>query len=365
MQEEVRQPAETLRRLLDRSGFRAFYLAFREGNLRIQDWQVAVNTLDSDLQMLVRLFLLQQKMERDSAEKLLGQELLQWLTRHSVFQAEGTIVRSNQFFLVGARSLFFFAQVAEEPWAYYGEDSLALAVYQTPVPSGHTLDLCAGPGIQTMVSALHASMAVGVEINPATLAIASFNACLNGLQDRITFLEGDVEQPHKKLKPPFDKITFNPPLVPAPDELHYAFVGHGGPFGTRLTETIIKTYAPYLKPDGRMEFVGAGLANESEAEFVHRLGTLAAQQGMESRFHVLSRHAIEADAPLFNLYAAGIARQNKLQLDEAREQLISHFHQQGFKDFLLFFGSLKKVSHPKLPPQVVDLSFHYYGDWFV
>jgi methylase of polypeptide subunit release factors len=91
---------------------------------------------------------------------------------------------------------------------YIGPDSLALVqhwlcYYQqratTPAtstpPTTVVVDICTGSGIQAL-SALAmlgpTAQAVCVDINPRALRFAAFNAALNGLQDRVQYILGDV-----------------------------------------------------------------------------------------------------------------------------------------------------------------------------
>jgi methylase of polypeptide subunit release factors len=92
---------------------------------------------------------------------------------------------------------------------YIGPDSLALvqhwlSYYQqstpttSPPPTSPTMvvvDICTGSGIQAL-SALamlgSAAQAVCVDVNPRALRFTAFNAALNGLQDRVQYVLGDV-----------------------------------------------------------------------------------------------------------------------------------------------------------------------------
>src|SRR4051812_29051962 len=58
---------------------------------------------------------------------------------------------------------------------------------------------------------------VGVERDPDALALAIGNVALNGLDGRVSALEGDVSRPFPRLGlPPFDAVMANPPFFDDP-----------------------------------------------------------------------------------------------------------------------------------------------------
>ena len=61
---------------LQASGYRQFYLAFGDANLRYQDWPLAAKDLTGPLQALVGFFLLQQPLPLKQAKALLGKEFM-------------------------------------------------------------------------------------------------------------------------------------------------------------------------------------------------------------------------------------------------------------------------------------------------
>jgi hypothetical protein len=106
-------------------------------------------------------------------------------------------------------------------------------------------------------------------------------------------------------------------------------------------------------------------ARDSRAPF-KALAKMAAKAGFSSRFHILSRHPIQEGSPLFEQYAASFALYNTVDVNTARQALLQHYTRSGRQDFWLFFCSLAKTGVGQRARQDwVDLSFGYYGDWFV
>jgi methylase of polypeptide subunit release factors len=81
-------------------------------------------------------------------------------------------------------------------------------------PAVRALDLGTGCGLQAMLLARHASRVTAIDINPHAIALANFNAALNGL-DGIEVREGSWFGPVEGER--FDIIASNPPFVISPD----------------------------------------------------------------------------------------------------------------------------------------------------
>jgi methylase of polypeptide subunit release factors len=133
----------------------------------------------------------------------------------------------------------------EETVMYIGPDSLALVQHWTLRPThcprernATFLDLCTGSGIQALVALALGTMnqAVCVDTNPRALRFTAFSAGLNGLEDKVVLVNGDLLQGTGCMYPSankqgllellkrisnrsdgFDMITVNPPYLPVPD----------------------------------------------------------------------------------------------------------------------------------------------------
>jgi release factor glutamine methyltransferase len=84
------------------------------------------------------------------------------------------------------------------------------------VDGGRILDVGTGSGVIAVALARELAEAdvVALDISPAALAVAGGNARRNGVDARITFLEGDLAHLPEG---PFDLIVSNPPYIPAAD----------------------------------------------------------------------------------------------------------------------------------------------------
>jgi release factor glutamine methyltransferase len=138
---------------------------------------------------------------------------------------------------------------------------LVLKAYATDVPA-HVLDLGIGSG--TILLALLAERTtwtgVGVDASAEALDLASENAALHGLTQRVTLQQGDW---HHDLNETFDVVVSNPPYIPShvietlqDDVRHYdpRMALDGGEDGLDPYRTLFAALPGLLKPGGLFAF---------------------------------------------------------------------------------------------------------------
>jgi len=77
------------------------------------------------------------------------------------------------------------------------------------------MDICTGGGnIAIAIAAeIESAKVIGIDISPDAVELAKANAVKNSVEDRTTFLIGDICSPVKGMH--FDLIIANPPYIPA------------------------------------------------------------------------------------------------------------------------------------------------------
>lgn len=353
-------------RTLEQSGYRQFYLAFGDANFRKKDWTLGARSLPSPLIELVKLFLLQEPVATKKVLRFLEPELIEELLACGVLGAHGASLKSNSFFLIFCRSYALFCQMVLHPLAYFGDDSVALAVLQTPAPGGSVLDLCCGTGIQSFVAASHAAKVTGVEIQRKTWQIAELNRRLNNVGQHVRFVCESAEDFASRTKETYDRVLFNPPLVPMLPGYKFPLAGNGGADGLEVTRRIIPLYSRRLSQNGSLEFIGTGLGRQNHPAVCDQIQALARRHGLGGRIHLLSQHPIRAFAPVFESSVAVLASDNNLDPAEAREKLLAHFKKLGQDAYWMFFASLQRTAGTRNKElSAIDLTKSFWGAWFV
>lgn len=121
------------------------------------------------------------------------------------------------------------------------------------------LDLCTGSGCIGISMAYYApySNIIGIDISDSALKVAEYNAKINGVNDRISFVKSNLfnEVPNS-LKGKLDMIISNPPYIPTKDikmlmkevrEHEPSIALDGGQDGLDFYKLIIKDGKEYLK----------------------------------------------------------------------------------------------------------------------
>ncbi|HLI13413.1 MAG TPA: methyltransferase [Alphaproteobacteria bacterium] len=97
-------------------------------------------------------------------------------------------------------------------------DPVLLAAAVPAEPGQQVLDIGAGVGAATLCLAcrVEGCRVVGLELQRPLVRLANDNAARNGIQDRVTVMEGDVLRPPPRLAPgSFDHVMSNPPHLEA------------------------------------------------------------------------------------------------------------------------------------------------------
>ncbi|MGA8257226.1 MAG: class I SAM-dependent methyltransferase [Nocardioides sp.] len=113
---------------------------------------------------------------------------------------------------------------------------------------GSALDLGTGCGVQALHLARHCGTVVATDVNTRALAIARFNAALNGLSERIDVRSGSFFEPVRGER--FDLIATNPPFVISPATGERLVYRDSGLPGDRVVEDIVRAAPAHLNPGG-------------------------------------------------------------------------------------------------------------------
>ena len=98
----------------------------------------------------------------------------------------------------------------------FGMDAVLLSGFAQVKPGETVLDLGTGTGISPILleAKTEGEHFTGLEISPASVDMARRSVALNGLEDKIEIVHGDIREAGSLFKPAsFDVITSNPPYM--------------------------------------------------------------------------------------------------------------------------------------------------------
>ena len=120
------------------------------------------------------------------------------------------------------------------------------------------LDLGTGSGFLAFLAARHSKRVVATDKNARCVAMADFNARLNGLE--VECLEGDLFEPVAGSK--FDLIVSNPPFIISPDNIYYFL--HSGLRGDEVCQKIARAAPDHLDEGGYCQFLANWALSKGE-----------------------------------------------------------------------------------------------------
>jgi release factor glutamine methyltransferase len=124
-------------------------------------------------------------------------------------------------------------------------------------PEDTVLDMGTGSGVLAVIAARVADRVVAVDLNPEAVNYARLNAMANGVEERVTVLQGDLFAALERDER-FDVILFNPPYLegqPVRPIDHALFdPGH------RLLDRFLAGAHHHLKPDGYVQILYSSIA---------------------------------------------------------------------------------------------------------
>ncbi len=273
-----------LRSALDAAGYTEPAVCERLGIQKLSQFQFATDRRPAprtvpenpdSMDLLLRLFLENQPVERDTA-RMLPLDILAalGLVAH---HASNAGLLSGTVLLHPLRGLYIVSDrpsPIEDGELRPPDDFVYPAIIPNtqlfldlipPGPSDAFLDLCAGTGVAALVAARDgAAHAYSYDITPRSTVFAEFNRRLNGIAN-VTAAQGDLYQPAGELT--FDRIVAHPPYVPVyrPNLIFDS----GGQDGEQIVRRIIEGLPRYLRPGGR--FYGLTMGSDRQHPFEQRL----------------------------------------------------------------------------------------------
>ena len=250
--------------------------------------------LRDKLDLLIRLLMDVEIVERAEVERLLGAEGLQTLENVGVVINDPSDPSRchAEFLIYPTASLWIASDLNVDPTdpggAGLADESVYPAITKNTrhflsslprTPCENFLDLCAGTGIAALIASKYATHTWATDITERATAFARFNIALNEVTN-CTTAQGDLYEavPGET----FDRIVAHPPYMPS---LEQKFIFRdGGDDGEQITRRIIAGLPEYLRPGGRF-YCTCILTERTGAPVENRIRAMLGEK--ESEFDVL------------------------------------------------------------------------------
>ncbi|MEM2911155.1 MAG: class I SAM-dependent methyltransferase [Candidatus Bathyarchaeia archaeon] len=169
------------------------------------------------------------------------------------------------------------------------EDSFFFAENITVKDGERVLDMGTGCGILGIIAAEKASKVLTVDINPHAVHCAKENAKLNGVAEKMFFVQGDLFTAIRT-EEKFDLILFNAPYLPSEPYEGTTWLGRawaGGTNGRAIIDRFAHEVPKHLEKGDRVLLLQSTLAN------VNKTLKILEAEGLKTRI------AAKLDLPLF------------------------------------------------------------------
>lgn len=228
-----------------------------------------LSRFDLQTRTLFDLVLLGEKLDYAFLCDTLDKRFISRLIEVGFLRQEGYDVFSDGYSIISYLDFYFVVAIpndynncGDKQDIYIGTDSYRLtSILPHREEFGSFLDLCTGSGIQGILESCHAKSGYLVEKNPKVIEATKFNVVLNGLENKVKAVFGDLygAVPARET---FDVITSNPPFIPVPEDIEYPLAGGGGKDGLEIVNKIMQGYNTYLKAGGVGIICGEAIGNK-------------------------------------------------------------------------------------------------------
>ncbi len=358
----------SLPRLFDMSGVTDLFDSLDPSEDQYQVIDRLEGRLDRDMTKLLRFLTLGEAISEEKLAKNMGKKLCAELFRLGLLTHYEDKLQLSGLSLHRYRGIWFFSDIPQpSPTLYFGKDSVALASRLYHGIGHKALDLCAGPGIQTLVLASMGYTVDSIDINPFASKLCEINASCNSLSRKIITRTGDLFSPLDS-GATFDIIVANPPLLPIPKGVPYPFVGDGGTDGLAVVRRIISGLHGRLTDQGQFLMVGMSCRDDFSIFSAAEISNALSESSLAGLMTVISSYGVADTDPWINgvaLTSKAHSPQSTSNLQEIKEQLVKGYTQQGATAVCTYVLRAWPSAHPGLTVRDYSGVDNYQAPWII
>lgn len=291
----------------------------------LADGRTAGTTLDSALDLLIRLFMDQDGIPLDLVERFVPRSALDAFGRLGLVYQSGSAIHGTVLCYPTEGFLVVSDRTVGGPGSELGDDVVYPAItdhcgnflrFLPRTGCGTFLEACGGTGIAAMAASRFASRSWTIDITLRAAWFAEFNRRLNRLAN-LTSLQGDMYGPVAGQT--FDRIAAHPPFVPSSG--NRVIYRDGGADGEELLRRVVVEGVPRLAEQGIL-YASCIASDRKSGRMEERIRQLIAPLGLDADVLLLTR--FEMDALEYRVQLLRRHHKPLAELDSHREYL-DHF----------------------------------------
>lgn len=330
-----------------RAGYVDAYLTYGSMHMRWDAMRRELSALPAPLSALVRLFALGDAVEADDLQTPLGGSLPAALERLGVLlrTQDGRLHSGGLLLLPLLGQMAFIPAPRDDPAAFFGDDTAALAARIMPARGARCLNLCAGPGVVALRAATLGERVIAVEQHQLPLGCAELNVAMNGLEDRIELRRGFGTAALRDGEF-FDHVSANPPLLPFPPSLLRGPGGLPQEEGESPTVELIRLLPSVLSPRGVAQLIGADLGDNEGPRLMRLLADQSAAEDISAVLTVTGSAPLSPGSRLLRALAFSNAEASGLPPVECERRMTDAMSRAGCDRLYLFHLTLSRGAGP-------------------
>ena len=304
--------------------------------------------VDEPLSVAIDLLYLGKNLEKGLIERVIPENIISCLLNNYIIEGDNKYYKARNMRLNFSEGIAIFSDPPSSfQKIYFGEESIYFG-RQHPLGDLRgliALDICCGPGYQSLQLAKTYSQVYGVDVNPKAVALASLNSRLNSFGNITTFESSSLQNYTPTMQ--FDYICMNPPLVPGPPDHMLPLVAEGGEDGLKLTYLAIRKLEQLMKPGGTFRSLGLTYIKDGSPKPFVELEKLAKEYSLSITWSTISEFSIGPGSYNFNRMVNSFFEEEGKNKDQIENSYRNYLQKNKINSMCSYYLDIKKINYPK------------------